>query len=129
MKIPRLARVILSGLLLMCVAASARAQEDDGNPANWCRNGHFPSYKTEFKQATVGGNWTARIHFLNDDDGCPSPEVRCETKRYLITGDKVLVSKTYGQWMCAWYQPQKGSETVGWLRADKLIVAAPPAPL
>lgn len=122
MKIPRLARVVLSALL-MCVATSTMAQEVDDIPANWCRDGLFASDKAEFKLAKVGGNWTARIHFWNDDDGCPSQKVKCETKRYLITGDEVLVSRTYGQWICGWYQPQKGSETVGWLQADKLVMA------
>jgi hypothetical protein len=111
--------------MLTCVATSALAQGADDNPANWCRNGLFASDKAEFKVAKVGGNWTARIHFLNDDDGCPSPEVKCETKSYLITGDEVLVSRTYGQWICGWYQPKKGGETVGWLRADKLVISAP----
>jgi hypothetical protein len=116
---------LLGLLMLACVAVSAVAQEADDNPANWCRNGLFPSDKAGFKLAKVGGNRTARIHFLNDDDGCPSPEVKCETKSYLITGDEVLVSRTYGQWVCGWYQPQKGGETVGWLRADKLVLTAP----
>ncbi len=111
----------------LCVFTSLIAQEADDNPANWCRNGLFPSDKAEFKLAKIGGNWTARIHFLKDDEGCPSPEVKCETKSYLITGDEVLVSRTYGQWICGWYQPAKGSETVGWLPADKLLISAPPA--
>lgn len=111
--------------MLTCVTASAAAQGADDNPANWCRYGLFASDKAEFRLAKVGGNWTARIHFLNDDDGCPSPEVKCETKSYLVTGDEVLVSRTYGQWVCGWYQPRKGGETVGWLRADKLVISAP----
>ena len=119
------AKIILSVMLMsMCVSVTATAQEDDGIPANWCRNGLFASEQSEFKLAKVGGNWTARIHFLNDDDGCPSPEVKCETKRYLITGDQVVVSRKYGAWVCAWYQPRKGSETVGWLPADKLVMSA-----
>ncbi len=113
--------------MLLCASHTATAQTADGNPANWCRNGLFASDEAEFKLAKVGGNWTARIHFLNDDDGCPSPEVKCETKSYLITGDQVLVSRKYGSWICAWYQPRKGSETVGWLPADKLLMSAPPA--
>ncbi|HEX8285922.1 MAG TPA: hypothetical protein VF588_21370 [Pyrinomonadaceae bacterium] len=118
-------KTFLGLLMLTCVTASAAAQGADDNPANWCRYGLFASDKAEFRLAKVGGNWTARIHFLNDDDGCPSPEVKCETKSYLVTGDEVLVSRTYGQWVCGWYQPRKGGETVGWLRADKLVISAP----
>ncbi|MCA1592306.1 MAG: hypothetical protein LC754_06580 [Acidobacteria bacterium] len=123
-------RILLALLMLVYVAAPATAQKTDDNPANWCRNGLFPSDAAEFRLAKVGGNRTARIHFLNDDDGCPSPEVKCETKSYLITGDQVLVSRKYGSWVCAWYQPRKGSETVGWLPVESLIIsrqAASPA--
>lgn len=118
------AREILFGLLMvLCVSATTGAQEADEYPANWCRNGLFASDKADFKLAKVGGNWTARIHFLNDDDGCPSPEVKCETKSYLITGDQVLISRKFGSWVCAWYQPEKGGETVGWLPTDKLLMS------
>jgi hypothetical protein len=118
-------------LLLVCVSATAVAQEVEDYPATWCRNGLFASDKAEFKLAKIGGNWTARIHFFKDDEGCPLYDVKCELKSYLITGDQVLVSRRYGPWICAWYQPAKGSETVGWLPADKLVIparaAAPPA--
>lgn len=122
------ARVILSVLLaLMCISVAAEAQEVADYPANWCRNGLFASDRADFKLAKIGGNWTARIHFYRDDDDCPSPTVKCETKSYLITGDQVVVSRKYGQWVCAWYQPKKGSETVGWLQADKLLMSELPA--
>ncbi len=117
---------LLPWLYLAATAATAQVVND--YPANWCRNGLFASDAAEFKLATVGGNWTARIHFLNDDDGCPSPEVKCETKSYLVTGDQVLVSRKYGSWLCGWYQPRKGGETVGWLPADKLVMSEPSAP-
>lgn len=122
------ARVILSGLLaLMCVSVATVAQEVEDYPANWCRNGLFASDRADFKLAKIGGNWTARIHFFKDDDDCPSYTTKCETKSYLITGDQVVVSRKYGQWICAWYQPKKGSETVGWIQADKLLMSEPPA--
>jgi hypothetical protein len=120
-------KIFAGPLLWLCLAATAAtAQAVNDYPANWCRNGLFTSDAAEFKLATVGGNWTARIHFLNDDDGCPGPEVRCETKSYLITGDQVLISRKYGAWVCGWYQPRKGGETVGWLPANKLVMAEPP---
>lgn len=118
---------ILALSLLLSASAVVAAQNADDIPANWCRNGLFPSDEAEFKLATVGGNWTARIHFYSDDDDCPSPTVKCETKRYLITGDQLVVSRRYGSWICGWYQKGKGSETVGWLQADKLVTSEPPA--
>jgi hypothetical protein len=119
--------LLASMLLLLCLSTTVRPQKADEYPANWCRNGLFPSDEAEFGLAKVGGNWTARIHFFKDDDDCPDYTVKCETKKYLITGDQVLVSRKYGKWVCAWYQPQKGSETVGWLPADKLSMSEPPA--
>jgi hypothetical protein len=119
--------ILLALSLLLCVAATATARGADDYPANWCRNGLFPSDEAGFKLAKVGGNWTARVHFFNDDDDCPLYEAKCETKRYLVTGDRVLVSRTYGRWVCGWYQPRKGGETVGWLLADKLVMTEPPA--
>ncbi|HZG51159.1 MAG TPA: hypothetical protein VEZ40_03390 [Pyrinomonadaceae bacterium] len=127
MKISRPARVILTGLLMLCAVVATTAQQAEDYPANWCRNGLFPSDDAEFKLAKVGGNWTARVHFFNDDDDCPSYTVKCETKRYLITGDEVVVSRKYGKWICGWYQKGKGGETVGWLPADKLVIPTTPA--
>jgi hypothetical protein len=124
---PPKTEILLALLLLLCVSATTTAQGADDYPANWCRNGLFPSDEAGFKPAKVGGNWTARVHFFSDEDDCPLYEVKCETKRYLVTGDQLLVSRTYGQWVCGWYQPRKGGETVGWLRADKLLVSEPPA--
>jgi hypothetical protein len=123
---PPKTEILLALLLLLCAPATAAAQGTDDYPANRCRSGLFPSDDAGFKPAKVGGNWTARVHFFNDDD-CPLYEAKCETKRYLVTGDQVLVSRTYGRWVCGWYQPRKGGETVGWLLADKLVVSEPPA--
>jgi hypothetical protein len=128
MKISLPLRGILTALLLLlCASATATGQEAGDYPANWCRNGLFPDDAAEFRLAKVGGNWTARIHFFKDDDDCPNYTVKCEMKSYLITGDEVLVSRKHGQWICGWYQPKKGGETVGWLLADKLAVSDAPA--
>lgn len=119
--------ILVALLLLLCVPATTTAQGAEDYPANWCRNGLFPSDEAGFKLAKVGGNRTARVHFFKDDDDCPLYEAKCETRRYLVTGDRVLVSRTYGRWVCGWYQPRKGGETVGWLLADKLLMSEPPA--
>jgi hypothetical protein len=120
-------QILLACVMLLCVSSTVTPQKADEYPANWCRNGLFAADEAEFGLAKIGGNWTARIHFYKDDDDCPTDTVKCETKKYLITGDQVVVSRKYGKWVCAWYQPQKGSETVGWLLADKLLMSEPPA--
>ena len=122
--------ILLALLMLACISTKISAQNVNGNPANWCRNGLFPSDEAEFKLAQVRGIKGSQIYFLNDTDGCPSAEAKCRTKSYLIPGDQVVVSRRYGSWMCSWYQPRKGSETVGWLPVESLVIskqAASPA--
>lgn len=127
-KIPLPAREILLALfMLMCVSTITPAQSVNDNPANWCRNGLFPSDEAEFKPATVSGTKGTQIHFFNDDDGCPSAAAKCSMRSYLITGDQVLVSRRYGSWICSWYQPRMGSETVGWLPVESLVISEHPA--
>ena len=117
--------ILLVLLMLTCVCAEeAAAQNIGGNPANWCRNGLFPSEETEFKLAQVTGIKGTRIHFFSDDDGCPDNKAKCIMRSYLIPGDRVLTSKRYGPWICSWYQPRKGSETVGWLSAESLVISS-----
>jgi len=126
-KIPLPAKVILLALLiLMCASPKTPAQNINGNPANWCRNGLFPSDDAEFKLATVSGIKGTKIHFSNDDDGCPSADAKCRMRSYLVTGNQVLVSRMYGSWICSWYQPLKRSETVGWLPVDSLVIPEHP---
>jgi hypothetical protein len=127
-KIPLPARgILLALLMLMCVSTKTLAQNVNDNPANWCRNGLFPSDEAEFKLATVSGTKGTKLHFFNDDDGCPSADAKCRMKSYLITGNQLLVGRRYGSWICSWYQPLKGSETVGWLPVDSLVISDRPA--
>lgn len=121
-------RYALGLLLVMCgAAARASAQDDGGNPANLCRNGAFTEDAAEFRTARVTGRRGSRVHFSGDDEGCPGPAEKCRQKAYLIPGDEVLVSRAFGDWVCAWYQPARGAESVGWLPADRLAVSEPPA--
>ena len=119
------ARMILLVLLMLtCVFVEEDAAQQAGeNPANWCRNGLFPSEGTEFKLAQVNGLKGNRIHFLSDDEGCPDDKAKCKKSSYLIPGNRVLISKSHGPWVCSWYQPRKGSETVGWLPAESLVIS------
>ncbi len=130
-KIPLPAREILLALLmLLCVCTKTPAQSVDDNPANWCRNGLFPSGEAEFKLATVSGIKGTQIHFFSDTDDCPRADPKCLMSSYLVSGNQVIVSKRYGSWICSWYQPRKGDETVGWLPVDSLVIseqAASPA--
>jgi hypothetical protein len=126
----RLALVLLT---LCCATAAARAQEEEegGNPANWCRNGAFARDSKELGLARVRGGKGSRVYFHGEEEGCPGPAAKCRRKAYLVPGDEVLTSRTFGDWVCAWYQPARGAETVGWIAADSLdaVATAENAPL
>jgi hypothetical protein len=120
---PRL-KIVLLLALLACAPAAARAQ-GRGNPENWCRNGAFTDDAPPFALARVAGAKGERVYFRGDDGDCPlGPDAKCRLKSYLIPGDEVIVTRRYGRYVCAWFQPPKGGETVGWLPADKLAVRA-----
>jgi hypothetical protein len=119
-------RLSLVLLTLCCAAATTRAQVE-GNPANWCRNGAFTRDAKVFGIARVVGEKRARVYFYGEEEGCPGPAAKCRQKAYLIPGDEVLTSRTFGDWVCAWYQPARGTETVGWLAADRLAPVETPA--
>jgi hypothetical protein len=113
-------------ITLCCAASGARGQGADGGPANRCREDAFTSDAKEFKVARVEGERGARVYFYGDAEGCPGPAAKCRQKSFVVAGDEVLVSRTFGDWMCAWYQPAKGRETIGWLAAHQLGDAAAP---
>lgn len=118
-------------LLLASCAQVARAQGEGGDPAGWCRNGLFAGGSKEFRLARVGGARAARAYFYGDEEGCPGAGAGCRQKAYVVAGDELIVSRSLGDYVCAWYQPARGHETVGWLAAAQLEVSdadASPAP-
>lgn len=103
-------------LLLLPVSVFAQLE---GNPENMCRNGFFPSESENYSLGKIKGKKSERIYFYGDDEKCPN-EKNCRQKNYVIANDEVIVSRKFGNFACAWYQPKKGSETVGWIPLDKL---------
>lgn len=93
---------------------------NNGNPVNWCRNGLFPKDSENFRIAKITGTKNEKVFFYADDnENCPK-SANCKMKSYVIPNDEVIVSRTYGNFACSWYQPKKGSETVGWIELSKL---------
>ncbi|HEX8369492.1 MAG TPA: hypothetical protein VF604_13180 [Pyrinomonadaceae bacterium] len=109
---------ILSAAILSLFTIQTFAQLE-GNPENLCRNGFFSRESSEYKLARVKGSKNEKVYFYGDNRNCPNDK-NCRTKSYVIPNDEVIVSRRFGSWACGWYQPKKGSETVGWIALDKL---------
>lgn len=115
-------------LLLCCAASRAGAQEErrgqeGAAPENSCSDGTFTGDGGEFKLARVVGGPRERAYFYGDGEGCPGPAAKCRQRAYVTPGDEVVVSRTFGDWVCSWYQPARGRETVGWIQAQRLEVS------
>jgi hypothetical protein len=106
-------------LIILVLSVSAFGQAaTSGDPANWCRAGSFAREAESFSIGTAKGARGAKLHFYGDDaEDCPVNE-RCKTKSYVVPGDQVVVSKTLGDFGCAWFTPAKGYPTVGWVRME-----------
>ncbi|MEZ5305825.1 MAG: DUF3298 and DUF4163 domain-containing protein [Pyrinomonadaceae bacterium] len=96
----------------------------DGSPANYCRNGRWASQDGQYGMAKISVPAKTRAYFYDDDNDCPNGK-NCRRKAYLVQGDEVLVQREYGDFSCVWYQPAKGSETVGWIKTNELTAIAP----
>jgi hypothetical protein len=104
---------LLFYVLLSLILSNAQAIE----PLS-CRNGFFPKTQNALQLATVNIANGEKLHFYNDDEGCPkSPQ--CKNKAYLVAQDTVIINAVTEGWACAWFQGKK-RETVGWLNVEKL---------
>ena len=109
---------IVAALGLICLSASVLAQTPDVN--NWCRAGFFTTDSDEFRIAVAAGKKNEHIYFYNDfEDDCPGKE-SCRAKAYLVPGDRMVISRSFGNFGCAWFSPAKGSPTVGWVKLANL---------
>jgi hypothetical protein len=109
-------------LFFVILVALPVCAQDDGNPANWCRNGPFTSYQN-LRPARVTGGPKTRVNFFGDEGNCPT-EGNCQLKSYLLAGDQLIAAKSYDKFTCVWYQAPKGRATVGWIPTEKLTFSA-----
>lgn len=100
-------------LFALSLSVAAQAAEDDGT----CRNGLFAESNPQPGAAAIRGK--ARVHFLEDMDGCPQADDRCRKRSYLIGGDRVVTGRSMGQWTCVYY-PGAGGGTAGWMQTSDL---------
>lgn len=106
-------RILFFSLVLQIFASFSFAQIE-GNPENWCRNGFFPRESENYSIGNIKAKKGERVFFNGDEGNCPNGK-GCQQKSYLIGGNEVIVSRNFGNWSCVWFQPKKGSETVGWI--------------
>lgn len=106
-------------VILIFIFVSSVFAQLEGNPENWCRNGAFPRESEDYSIGKIKAKKGERVYFYGDDENCPNGK-NCRQKSYLIGGNEVIVSRRFGNWACAWYQPKKGSETVGWISLKNL---------
>lgn len=90
-----------------------------GNPDNWCRTGFFTRETKDFGVGWVKGTKGKRAYFYTDtSDKCPAPS--CRTKAYVLPGDTVITNRKRGNFVCAWFTPEKGWARVGWLKESDI---------
>lgn len=115
-KFPRALRSELFGV----VQASINKGADLSFP---CNAGHFDSedLRVELRMGKIKGVKNLRAYFYEGDYDNPNGKLR-RLKSFLVTDDEVLIAREYGDFACAWYQPKKGKETIGWIPRSKLNV-------
>jgi hypothetical protein len=110
--------IVLAACSLLPTAPAFAEVED--SQEYMCRNGAFPHEGKEYRLAKIKGAAGDKVHFYGDSHKrCPAGE-NCRLQSYVIPNDEVIVSRTFGTFACSWFQPRKGSETVGWIEIDRL---------
>jgi hypothetical protein len=106
-------------LSLLLFAASASTQIE-GNPANFCRGGFFTRESDNFQIGIVKAPPRTKVYFYGDDNAdCPESE-KCKLRAYVVPGDEVIISKTRGNFSCAWFTNKSGVGTVSWIKTENL---------
>jgi hypothetical protein len=100
-------------LLLAYPSAVTAAAPDEG----LCRNGMFGEENSTFGLGKVAGVGPAS--FVYDMQGCPNVTAQCRLRSYVIPGQRVVIGRTHGRYICAYY-PSKGGGTAGWLDTARI---------
>src|SRR5687768_17736584 len=104
-------------LAAFALPASALAQDLGDLDARMCRNGAF-ARDASFQMAEIVGE--GRAYFLADTDGCPEAgSCREAAEPYVVTGDRVVVSKLRLGHACAFF-PNEGGGSAGYVPLDRL---------
>lgn len=122
-------KYLVAALSVLLMASASHAQSDDpnnlvypdgANPANWCRNGHFPALTKDYQLGE-----TAKQSVMSGDgkETCPSDDAaKCDAEKKLEAGVPVAVSKTLGDYYCA-FDPRDQSS--GWVSVKNIKIIPP----
>jgi hypothetical protein len=72
----------------------------------------FGEENSSFAMGKVTG--VGRTYFIYDMQGCPNGTAQCRLKSYVVRGQRIVIGRTHGRYVCAYY-PNKGGGTAGWL--------------
>jgi hypothetical protein len=109
--------------LWICLLFTPPACAAQASDADFCRNGGFPREQDNLSLGLIQGQKNEKVHFFDDNDGCPSKGAACRLPAYLIPGDEILVGKRTADFACIWYQGHK-QESVAWVPAKNVALGA-----
>lgn len=104
-------------LLLSIIFCTSLSQAE---AAEVCDAYRFVNSK-DFAVAVVKSGPAVKAYFYRAIENCQGEE--CRGRAYVISGDRVLVTKQGSDWVCAYFKG-RDRDTVGWLRKAALEISA-----
>jgi hypothetical protein len=114
-----LRRLTLATALAMALMGAGHAALA-AEPESDCQTSSFPG--TFADGVSIASVNAPRLPILRDEDGCPEAGESCQTKAYIVLGDKVITAQARGPFRCVAYLGKQG-QTTGWVRQDGLSPA------
>jgi hypothetical protein len=111
----------------LILATTFAARAEDGN----CFGFQSLAGNAEVSLGRVNAN-SPRTYFVRnraDAPDCPNAALKCRGKSYFVPGDRLILSRTNGPFVCVDFSDIKGILRTGWLPASAVDreVAPPPA--
>jgi hypothetical protein len=107
--------ILVVGVFVLGTSVTARAE--DGN----CYSGFAPlAGNPEIALGRINSS-ALRTYFIRNSSelkGCPSAEVECRGKSYLVPGNRVVLSRTNGAFVCVDFADTRGVPRLGWVLAS-----------
>jgi hypothetical protein len=118
--------IVLCGAINPCMAESADSLSHQA--AGDCTGFSSASEGFDVALGRIGAG-APRTYFVrnaSDAKGCPNAAKACRAKAFLVPGDRVILGRTSGSFVCADFIGRKGMTRSGWLPADAVIMETHP---